>query len=66
MANPRLRYAGKTRKFRVIDAQERLDAAGAALLSVVVVFLVATVLLILTPGVHGSNFSASDAGTAGK
>ncbi|MGB6483744.1 MAG: DUF1800 domain-containing protein [Candidatus Acidiferrales bacterium] len=49
MPIPRPRSARELQNFHIVRSQNRLDAAGAALLSAVVVFLVATVFLTLTP-----------------
>ncbi|MGB6876932.1 MAG: DUF1800 domain-containing protein [Candidatus Acidiferrales bacterium] len=49
MLTPRLRSAWGSQNFQIVRFQNRLDAAGAALLSAMVVFLVATVFLTLTP-----------------
>lgn len=61
MPIPRLRSAWESQNFHAVRFQNRLDAAGAALLSAVVVFLVATVFLTLTPRADAGKSSTSEA-----
>ncbi len=66
MPVPHPRRSGKSQTFRVVRSQNRLDAGGAALLSAVVVFLVATIFLTLTPRADAGKSSSGDAITTDK
>jgi uncharacterized protein (DUF1800 family) len=56
-----LRRFGRQRNFQAAEARSRLDAAGAALLSAVLIFLVAAIFLVGSPRAQAGNSSSSEA-----